>query len=239
MVDALKDGQAYSQQNQSSEQSSHRQVSHRGLVRTAAAVVGLSALLGWNADRVAQTTGDVAEGVASHGLSDPQGEQISQAREVLKSQGFKFGDARPSAIAKDPATGADGVILRRGALQDIDISGTVGVQTSKQPLVIRSGEPTMKGGSVSVEELKETGVDLGNVLMKEVWGGPDTLPQEGEKGTPEEWVEFTVKGKDGADRVLYAAQKFAQFNGEKMLEIPRPDGSKVQVPFIPVTNAQK
>lgn len=179
----------------------------------AAGVAGVAALVG-------------AREIFQNASQEPDLGSVKQEAERLKAQNVKYGDLLPNSIYKDPATGKEkGVILHHGSLGDIPISGTVGVSTENQELIVRAG-PQTNADIISQDELSKLGVDLGNLDFVEVYGSPydkDTH-QEGE---PFVWVKTTASGKD-----IFAARKFAQYDGKTQLQM-QTDNGLVIVPFEP------
>lgn len=171
--------------------------------------------------------------VANMGLPNLQGNEVSQTRKELEAKGLKLGDVRASARRIDPVTGKEGTIMLHGSLGESGLSGTVGVSTEVQPVIIRSDEPSMEGKQVTTEELAELGVNTNDIWMTQVYGGPDSIPQPGKEAQVGDWVKFSAKGKDGTDHTFFAAEKFAKPDGKKMLEL-NTDVGVVQVPFTPI-----
>lgn len=175
----------------------------------------------------AGTVADTAANVIK--VPDPQKDATEKVRKDLESKSRNFGDPVTSAWEKDPKTGKDVIVYEHGSWSDVPISGTVGVKTKNQPLIVRS-EPSTDGKVVSAEELKKLGVDVNNVWMTRVVGGPYDANDPKDAGE-EEWIKTTVKG-----RSFFTASKFANPDGQKELEIEASDGSgrKIMVPFTPI-----
>lgn len=177
-------------------------------------------------DDIQNATGAVIEKVTPQNNTD-------KVREKLKAKGEKFGEPRQSAMDKNPKTGEDGIVYEHGKLGDLDTEGVVGVNVKTQPLVIRSGEPSTDAKVVSVKELKKLGINLDDVWMTTVVGGPYDVV-EGKEVEAGDWVKFTVGGK-----TFFAAKKFAKFddNDKKELRIEASDGKTIVLPFNPITQS--
>lgn len=148
------------------------------------------------------------------GLDDSQQQATDKVRKELAVKGIHFGDPREeSAIATDPNTGKDGLVWRHGTLGDTPISGTIGVKMEMQSLIVRD-EASTDGKVISQEEIKKMGVNLEDLWMVEVHGGPITdEPKEGD------WVMFMGKDKDGNPKKLFAKEEFAKLDTKNVLNI--------------------
>lgn len=191
-----------------------------------AAAAGVGAAATGHVDELKHAVTGAPEAVSQ--AVNPPGE-IQMAQDNLEKQGLTFGDPRPSAKHEN------GVILQHGALSQISYSGSVGVSESVQKPIIREQPRTDgEGKIVSEEDLQKMGINLEDVWMTEVYGGPDGDIQD-KKGEPGEWVKFSAKDADGNVHTFYAAQKFAKFDGQKELEMTNPDGSVVRSAFTPIS----
>lgn len=154
--------------------------------------------------------------------------------DTSSSQEIHFGEPLPRALAKDPQTGKDGIIWRHGSIEELPYHGTIGVGYSAQEPIIRTEPYTGKDSQIVPEKkLEESGVNLKDLWMEEVIGGPYDV-SAGEVIKSGDWVKFTGIDKDGNTVVFYSAEKFAKFDGEQMLELPGQNGTKIQVPYTPL-----
>lgn len=160
----------------------------------------------------AEAVGGALDKAAHIGMETPQHAATQQVREQLESKGIHFGDVLDEAVYTDQETGKDGVAWQHGSLGDISISGTVGVKTAMQGLNIRD-EASTDGSLITVDDLKKKGVNLGDVWMVPVHGGPiNVVP--GEEPKEKRWVMFAYKD-EGEVKKAYAKEEFAVYDDQK------------------------
>lgn len=177
-----------------------------------AAALGIAA--SGNADNVVHGTEDAVSKVTSLDLSRDNTSEI------------KNGTIKEISFGKSP-DGVEGIVYEKFRLKEVPYSGTVGVATSNQEVIIRSG-PTTESDEISFETLKKDGINPDALWGFRVYGEDyDNIPK-GQKG---EWIEFSYLNKAGEKRTLYTASKFVDFDGEKELRIEQPDGKIIALPY--------
>lgn len=191
-----------------------------------AATLGLGGAAALGHDPVSSAA-NVADKAIHFGLEDPQHNATQKVREELATKGIHFGDPKESSIATDPNSGKDGIVWRHGKLGDISISGTVGVKMEMQRLIIRD-EASTDGKEISVDDIKKMGVNLDDLWMVEVHGGPIT-----ENAEEAPWVGFMGTDQEGKPKTYFAKEEFAKLDGKNKLEV------EVHEPLVSVPEAKR
>ncbi|MFI5265250.1 MAG: hypothetical protein ACHQT7_00710 [Candidatus Levyibacteriota bacterium] len=157
----------------------------------------------------------------------PGSEATETVRKLLAAQGIKFGDPMPESIAIDPKTGEQGLVEASARLVNIETSGAPGVGVvGNQELRVHKREPSMEGELVSQEDIKAMGIDINNVKVILVHGGPIT-----DEATEGKWGQ--IADKEGNPVDLFVKAEFAKFDGKKELRIESP-GKTVMLPYAPI-----
>ncbi|MGE5042160.1 MAG: hypothetical protein ACM3IJ_04625 [Candidatus Levyibacteriota bacterium] len=197
-------------------------------------VAAFIAALGIGGVKVASgPIGDAAgtiDSAASHitqiGLTTQQEADTNALAESLASEGHKFGDPRPEAIATDPNTGRDGIVYRGGSIGEIPISGNITTKAEYQAPIFHL-EPRVDGSVMSQQDVEKLGIKLDDLKMVEVYGG--LYDQDGKK----EWVKVTGTNKEGRDVNVFVAEKFVKFNKQDELRI-KADNKLITLPYTMV-----
>lgn len=150
-------------------------------------------------DDLKGVTGAVVEKVFGN-PPELQSDATEKVRADLKAQGINLGDP---IMVTDPNTGEKRIEQKLGSIGRISTTGAVGAG------VVGGQEPVFhKGASMTDEEIplkniQESGVNLNDLLLTEVYGGEDHILVPGEKPEFKKWVEFEMSGEK-----VFVADKF-------------------------------